>query len=334
MTAPFIKLREAMGTEKAQDNRARDGKKPDSSKAAIELVTISLDEFVKLDLPTREMVLAPIIPERGLAMLYAGRGVGKTHVAMGIAYAVACGGTFLRYRAHKPRRVLYVDGEMPAALLQERAKNMMAASPYQPPDKDYFRLLAMDRQELGTSVNLALPEHQEALERHLDGVEFLVLDNVSTLVNGGPENDASSWDAMQAWLLMLRRKGVSVLIVHHAGRGDNARGTSKREDTLDTVVHLKRPEDYEPEQGARFEVHLTKARGVFGEDAMPFEAKLIVENGKDYWRCETLRDREVEDVERLSHDGMSVRDIAEELGRSKSKVNRIQVKLRSEGRVP
>lgn len=47
-------------------------------------------------------------------MIYAPRGVGKTHVALGIAYAVTSGGQFLGWQASKPRGVLYLDGEMPA----------------------------------------------------------------------------------------------------------------------------------------------------------------------------------------------------------------------------
>jgi putative DNA primase/helicase len=191
----------------------------------------------------------------------------------------------------------------------------------------------MDCQPLGTSLNLARPEHQEAVEERLDGAELLVLDNLSTLVNGGRENDAESWDSMQGWLLHLRRKGLTVLLIHHSGRGDNARGTSKREDVLDTVVYLKRPEDYDPEEGARFEVHLTKARGIAGDDALPFEAKLTVIEGRDYWSCTTLRNRELDEVERLTREGMTVRDIAGELGFGKSKVNALQAKLRAEGRL-
>ena len=68
-------------------------------------------------------------------------------------------------------------------------------------------------------------------------------------------------------------------MVHHARRGGNARGTSKREDVLDTVIQLKHPDDYDPEDGARFEVHLTKARGISGDEALPFEAKLEVVDG-------------------------------------------------------
>ena len=71
-----------------------------------------------------------------------------------------------------------------------------------------------------------------------------MLDNLSTLVNGGRENDAESWDEMQGWLLQLRRRGVTVLSsTTRVGR--KARGTSKREDMLDTVINLKRPEDYD-----------------------------------------------------------------------------------------
>jgi hypothetical protein len=160
-----------------------------------------------------------------------------------------------------------------------------------------------------------------------------VLDNLSTLVNGGRENDAESWDGMQGWLLHLRRKGVSVLLVHHAGRSDNARGTSKREDVLDTVIYLKRPDDYDPEEGARFEVHLTKARDIFGDDALPFEARLDVVDGRDCWTCTTLQDREKEEVLDLTLRKLTVRDIATETGLSKSRVNRLQAKLRAEGRL-
>ncbi|MFC1455388.1 AAA family ATPase [Microvirga arabica] len=312
----------------SQTRSARDA--PDGS---IHLTTISLSEFVRLDLPKREYILSPILPARSLAMLYAGRGIGKTRVGMGLAYAVASGGDFLRWRAPKQRRVLYMDGEMPAELMQERALALMMASTCHPSDQSYFQLLAMDRQEPGTSLNLARPEHQAAIEVKLDGVELLVLDNLSTLVNGGRENDAESWDTVQSWLLQLRRRGVSVLLVHHAGRGGEARGTSKREDVLDTVINLKRPDDYDPEEGARFEVHLTKARGIAGDDALPFEAKLQVIDGRDLWTCTTLRDREMDEVERLSREGMVVRDIGQELNISKSKVSRLQTKLRAEGRL-
>ena len=83
--------------------------------------------------------------------------------------------------------------------------------------------------------------------------------------------------------LRLRRKGVAVLLIHHAGVNGRQRGTSRREDALDTVIALRRPADYSPEQGARFEVHIEKARTLVGEGPSPFEAAVepfTTEGGK------------------------------------------------------
>src|SRR3972149_4036961 len=78
-------------------------------KGSIQAVTI--DEFLNMELPKREMLLSPFLPSQGLCLLYAKRGIGKTHVALGIAYAVATGRSFLKWHAPQPRRVLYIDGE-------------------------------------------------------------------------------------------------------------------------------------------------------------------------------------------------------------------------------
>jgi hypothetical protein len=220
--------------------------------------------------------------------------------------------------------VLYVDGEMTQQGLQQRLIALQASGE-QVPEPGAFRLHCMDRQPLGESINLSNIKHQKALDGLLDDTKFLVLDNMSTLMNGGPENDAESWDSMQAWLLQLRRKGITVLIVHHASRGGQARGTSKREDVLDTVIQLRHPEDYSPSEGARFEVHLTKARGIVGEDAAPFEARLKVgEDGSANWTCSDVGDDDdaVNEMLALKAAGKTIRDIAEAVGKSKSAVHR------------
>ena len=323
----YIDLEEA---ERLNPDLAEDGWTPQAGKR---FRTVSLPELQNMELPEREMVLSPIVPAKGLAMLFAQRGIGKTHVGLNGSYAVATGSSFLRWNAPRPRKVLYIDGEMPARALQDRIEMLTQANPGRLPSPEYFRFLAMDMQELGVGLNLANPQDQLAIEAEIRDAELLVLDNLSTLVSAGRENDAESWDSMQAWLLQLRRRGLSALMIHHAGRGETARGTSKREDVLDTVIHLKRPDDYVPTEGARFEVHLTKARGVFGEDAAPFEAKLEMLNGQALWTMRGIVDREAEQVIELTNARMSVRDIALELGIGKSTVARIQAKAREEGRL-
>src|ERR1044071_1500566 len=86
-------------------------------------------EFAALALAEREAILDPILWTKSLALLYGPRGLGKTFVALGIAWAVAGGGSFLGWTADRPRQVLYIDGEMSAIDLQARLRMLGSAPP-------------------------------------------------------------------------------------------------------------------------------------------------------------------------------------------------------------
>jgi len=119
---------------------------------------------------------------------------------------------------------------------------------------------------------------------------------------------------------------MSVLAVHHSNKSGGQRGTSSREDVLDTVIALRRPSDYRVEQGARFEIHLEKARGIVGADAKPFEAHLVTdEHGLMTWACREIDDVELEAVKALKTENpaMTIRELAAETGLTKSKVHRL-----------
>jgi hypothetical protein len=53
------------------------------------------EELLRAEFPPRSLMLSPWLPDKGLAMIYGTRGVGKTWIALSIAYAIACGGEFL-----------------------------------------------------------------------------------------------------------------------------------------------------------------------------------------------------------------------------------------------
>jgi hypothetical protein len=300
---------------------------PADSSVAARLRPLALTEFLSLAIKPREMLLDPILPEKGLMMLFAPRGIGKTLAALGIALAAASGTKFLEWPAPKPRRVLLVDGEMPAVALQERLASIIESAPDIDLDPGNLKILAADLVDAGGIGNLASPEVQRELDQWLDGVDLLILDNLSSLTAVVRDNDAESWGPIQEWLLKLRRRGISVLIVHHAGKGGQQRGTSRREDVLDTIVSLRRPADYSPTEGARFEVHFEKHRGFFGAEAEPFEAKLEECNGAALWTTRKLEDVNRARVQALLDENMSVRDIAEETGIPKSTVHRIKKAL-------
>jgi putative DNA primase/helicase len=100
---------------------------------------------------------------------------------------------------------------------------------------------------------------------------------------------------------------------------------------LDTSISLRRPEDYTPTEGARFEVHLEKGRGVHGDAAKPFEAKLEVRHGAAIWTMRDIEDVNLAGVKALVDDGLTVRDIADETGISKSAVQRLKKKIEADG---
>lgn len=115
-----------------------------------------------------------------------------------------------------------------------------------------------------------------------------------------------------------------MLLVHHAGKAGQQRGTSRREDALDAVIALRRQVDYELERGAAFEVHLEKAHGVMGPDAAPFAAELVGTcDGGLTWAWQDLGDAQRARAAELLAAGMSIRDVAEETGLSRSTVHRL-----------
>jgi putative DNA primase/helicase len=280
---------------------------------------VNYDDFLKAKLPPRETLLAPWLPRRGLAMIHAPRGIGKTHIALGAGWAVAAGGGFLRWTTPGGAfRVLLLDGEMPGVVLQERLKRVVDASGLAPPMPDYLRLAAADILRDGLP-DLADPSSQGFYSDIVADADLVVVDNLSTLCRGLKENDADSWAPVQSWCLSLRRQNKSVLLIHHDGKNGGQRGTSKKEDVLDTVIGLRKPPDYQADQGARFEIHFEKARGFFGPEAEPFEVRL---DGEQWRESEIKSGDDLGTLTALHQQGLSVRQIADRTGLSKSSVQR------------
>jgi len=220
-------------------------------------VPLTAAEFLTRDIPARQTIISPWLPEKGLVMIYSPRGVGKTLFGMTSAYAIAAGAGFLGFQINEPRKIFYIDGEMPAHTMQERLAAIVSGFEKQPPTAEHFRILLSDLAEFGLP-DLGSPEGQAWMDVRIGDADVIILDNISTLVRSGKENEAESWLPVQNWVSRHRRQGRAVILLHHAGKGGAQRGTSKREDVLDTVISLRHPADYSPEEGARFEVHFSE----------------------------------------------------------------------------
>ena len=270
------------------------------------LNVIDLHDFIAREIVPRASILSPWLMTQSLNMLYGWRGIGKTHISLGVAYAVACGGSFLTWTANKPCRVLLLDGEMPAAALQERLTAIIASNHIEP-EKGFLTLITPDLQA-GIMPDLSTHNGQELVNAAIDQceAELVIVDNLSCLVRGnGKENEAESTTAVSEWALFQRQRGRSVLFIHHAGKGGQQRGTSKREDLLDVVIALRHPPDYDPASGACFEVHFEKARHMYGEDTAAIEAMLTTDaNGLATWTWRLVEESTLDRVVELANEGL------------------------------
>ena len=122
-------------------------------------------------------------------------------------------------------------------------------------------------------------------------------------------------------------------MVHHAGKGGQQRGTSKREDLLDVVIGLSRPADYDPSQGAVFISEFTKARHLTGPDAENLEMKLGGNEDRAIWTWSTVESSTYDRVVTLAKEGLKPSEICAELDINKSTVSRHLRKARERGNV-
>ena len=213
---------------------------------AIRLSTKSACGIADLALPPRAALLGDWFKEGDTGFLYAPRGLGKTWLSMLIAASIANGGQAGPWPANGAHKVVYIDGEMAVDGMLERLVGMQASE----------NLAVLNHEILfhlgNKTLNLADHSTQSAITTYLQevGARLVVLDNLSCLCSGMEENKGDDWERILHWLLTLRRLKIAVLIVHHAGRNGQMRGTSRREDAAFWVLKLEYTENDKSGPGA------------------------------------------------------------------------------------
>ena len=254
---------------------------------------MTADKFCAMEIPPRKYLLYPFIEEKSITQMYGERGCGKTFLALSMACAVASGGAFMRFDAKNACKVLYIDGEMPAYCLQERLKLIQrgfSLAGHQLIEEN-FQIFTSDIQD-APMPNLSTRSGQEAIEPFLQDVKLVIIDNISTLCNLAKENDADCWREMQDWLLSLRRRNISVLLIDHAGKNGTNRGTSKKQDIMDSIIALKKPEGHKQSEGIRTNITFEKSRSMKGGDIESFEA-VFSETGQ--WESKDIQSPKARD---------------------------------------
>lgn len=301
--------------------------------ALVALRAVDAHALALMHFKMREVILDPWLHTQDLCMVFAARGIGKTHFGLSVAYAVATGGKFAKWSASTPRKVLYLDGELPGAVMQKR---LLMHLPEVEPQPGYLRIFTPDLLPDGRALpDLSTYEGQGQIDALIEADTAVVfVDNLSCWARTGRENEAESWSPVSDWILSLRRRGIAVVLIHHAGKGGQQRGTSKREDLLDVVIGLSRPVDYDPSLGAVFVAEFTKARNLAGTDAESIELKLSGDDDRATWTWRTVESSTYDRVVALAKEGLRAAQIATELGIHRSNVSRAMGKAREAGALP
>lgn len=299
---------------------------------AIASSCINLESFLAMSLPPRPFIMKPWLRPGTLAMIYSFRGVGKTMLAIAIALCITRKVSIGNWVTETPTGCLYIDGEMPSEELQDRLKKLAVGLPDELAPLTILSSELMERHKW-PRPNLVDPKWREAIYSYLiDGVyKVLILDNLASLTPGIDENIKKEGDDINQWYLSIRFLGVAVILIHHAGKGGDQRGSSAREDNLDISIKLSHPAGYRPEDGCKFDVTFTKARSVYGAGATPFSFQIVEKDGFLTWGIDAKGSGSREMIIAMLGKNIPQKEIVDILECDKGWVSRVKRKAIGDG---
>lgn len=233
------------------------------------VVLTSAGELIPSGDINRRMLITPIIREGYLVWLYAEPKIGKTWLALMIAYAAGRGNCSVGpWFTVDPAGVLYVDGEMLPDELQQSIRMVMAGVG-DPPGPPPFATLCAQCQHDGV-VDITSEHWQRTIEDALQGSKILILDNFQSLTDNGP----AALNLVRPWFRKLARKGISVIVLDHTNRDGELQGSIAKERIANLSIALRYPDAQAKEEG-RVLIEYPVARRLRSEDARPFEMRKI-----------------------------------------------------------
>jgi AAA domain-containing protein len=299
---------------------------------AIDKSIVSSSELESLNLQPRKKLLDEWFCEGDLGFIFAVRGVGKTWLGLLIARALSEGEKLGDWQVKEPVKVVFIDGEMPPDLMRDRDKGLQRA-----PGEVEFLNHEILFERTGKVLNITEPEVQRAITEHCirEGVKVVILDNLSTLASGMKENDSFAWEMVNNWLLDFRRHKIAVVLVHHAGRSGEARGTSKREDAAFWVMALDDAKTHaDDKHGARFISRFTKPSRNTPDEVPPYEWHIRTDTATGQITVTHKPAQSMDVFLKIIEDGVTdCTQIAQELKVSPATVSRLAKKAIDAGRL-
>jgi hypothetical protein len=187
-----------------------------------------LPSIWSLDMRTSWLVEG-LVPEGALTLITGDSGVGKSTLALALAGAVAHGVPFLDLRTMQ-RTALYVDGENPGSVVRERLERL-----------GIKETRALQVWGGWNEVAPLGPHFSGVIEWAKEHRGLIVYDSLIQF-HSGSEQDSSETRQYMLHFRTLAHLGASVLILHHTGKGENARqyrGSSDIKAAVDQALVLE-----------------------------------------------------------------------------------------------
>ncbi len=206
---------------------------------------VGFSEFMAQELEIPPPIVEGFLLRTEVTLLSAEAKLGKTWALLQLAECVAAGRPFLGWRT-EPGAVLYINMEVGAAMMQQRAR--MVAERLGVADPPVYFVNALDE---------PMPLTLQTLERRIKAtvtalglagkVALVILDPLYVVLGGLDENSASD---ISGACLTFKRIGhdvnAAVVVAHHVGKGDPAgrrvndrsRGSSAFSGSVDNPLSL------------------------------------------------------------------------------------------------
>lgn len=307
-------------------------------KPAIEIKPISagvmgLEAFINAAFPPRPSYLGGWLKSQTITLVSGARGCGKSWFALGVLLSVCQGQDFGPWPIgdiKTPCDILYLDAEMVETDVQERLMMLNCSGL-----KSNFHIYS-DAFANSVGVGRARLDKQawrDDFAKFLSekNIKLVCLDNIASLTGGIDENARADWAEVNDWLIRLKFAGISTILLHHTGKSGSQRGTSAREDNVDTSILLEKPKNHSADDGCNFVCKFTKSRVSqrFLNQVRPTEFTLMPDESgaKMIWTFKKQGSRE--QILEMSESGMDSKDIAKELDVKATYVYRV---LRDKGK--
>lgn len=212
-----------------------------------ELVPITTDELLAMEIPAIQWVIPNTIPIPGLVALSSKPGVGKTNLVTWICWQASQGLPafraldgddlgFLKQENHEPIKTLIIQEETSELIMQNRIKGFKGKSPGNMLQHMFFKNFKLSSQ---TDVAL-LKDYLKANE-----IKLLVLDPFSSVLGASNENDnAEVSKIMDVMRELINELNIGIIFLHHPAKGEedgeiNLRGAGDILGKVDVHITLE-----------------------------------------------------------------------------------------------